>query len=58
MKMGCGTSQNAVVPIHYVENQNGSALRINSPPGSEVLEYMSQEDVKDADERAIKVSVF
>lgn len=53
--MGCGTSQNAVVPVHYIENQNGSALRIDSPPKSEVLEYMSQEEVKDADDRSMQV---
>lgn len=57
VRMGCGTSQNAVVPVHYIENQNGSALRIDSPPKSEVLEYMSQEEVKDADDRSMQVCI-
>lgn len=51
--MGCGSSMNAVAPLHYVENQNGSAL-LNNTHGSDVLEYMPQEDIKQADEQANK----
>ena len=52
--MGCGPSTNAVVPLQYVENQNGSALWVNSSK-SEILEYMSPDEIKEADERALKV---
>lgn len=54
--MGCGTSMNTVVPLHYIENQNGSALW-NNKPGSDVLDYMTAEDMKQADIRAKQVSL-
>ena len=53
--MGCGTSMNTVVPLHYIENQNGSSLW-NNKPGSDVLDYMTAEDMKQADIRAQQVT--
>ncbi|CAC5376236.1 unnamed protein product [Mytilus coruscus] len=54
--MGCGTSVNSVVPLQYFENQNGSALRINCP-GSDILDYVSTEEIKEADERAEQLNL-
>jgi hypothetical protein len=54
--MGCGTSMNTVVPLHYIENQNGSALW-NNTPGSDVLDYMTAQDMKQADIRAKQVTL-
>lgn len=53
--MGCGTSMNTVVPLHYIENQNGSSLW-NNKPGSDVLDYMTAEEMKQADIRAQQVT--
>jgi hypothetical protein len=46
---------NTVVPLHYIENQNGSALW-NNTPGSDVLDYMTAQDMKQADIRAKQVT--
>lgn len=53
--MGCGTSINSVVPLQYFENANGSALRINCP-GSDILDYVSADEIKEADERVEQVN--
>ncbi|XP_076079045.1 kyphoscoliosis peptidase-like isoform X1 [Mytilus galloprovincialis] len=53
--MGCGTSINSVVPLQYFENANGSALRINCP-GSDILDYVSADEIKEADERVEQLS--